>query len=202
MPAPASLAAGPLITATAENAAVRLSGTGSNITNRGRITAQRGDGIGGTPASSITSLSNQVSSGVTGSGAITGANNGIRVGSIGSLTNNLGARIEGTTGAGIKLRGVATGAVNVTNRGTIKGATQGMDYLANTITKLENTGTGRIEGGSGDGVKTTGAITELDNDGEISGGTDGVSAASVDLDNSGTIKGGTAGPARPMTTRR
>ena len=178
--------------ATAENAAVRLSGTGSNITNRGRITAQRGDGIGGTAASSITSLSNQVSSGVTGSGAITGANNGIRVGSIGSLSNNAGARIEGTAGAGIKLRGVANGAVNVTNRGTIKGATQGMDYLANTITKLENTGTGRIEGGSGEGVKTTGAITELDNDGEISGGTDGVSAASVGLDNSGTITGGTS----------
>ena len=178
--------------ATAENAAVRLSGTGSNITNRGRITAQRGDGIGGTTASSITSLSNQVSSGVTGSGAITGANNGIRVGSIGSLSNNAGARIEGTAGAGIKLRGVANGAVNVTNRGTIKGATQGMDYLANTITKLENTGTGRIEGGSGEGVKTTGAITELDNDGEISGGTDGVSAASVGLDNSGTITGGTS----------
>ena len=124
-----------------------------------------------------------------GRGVIKGARNGIRVGSIGRLTNNAGATIEGTTGAGIKLRGVATGTVNVTNRGTIKGGTQGMDYLANAITKLENTSTGRIEGGSGEGVKTTGAINELDNDGEISGGTDGVSAASVDLDNSGTIQG-------------
>ena len=187
-----TITGGTATTATANNAAVKLGVGASTVVNVGKITGERGDGIGGIATSVITTLSNTVNSGMTGSGAITGDNNGIRVGSIGRLTNNAGATIEGgTAGAGIKLLGTAAGEVNVTNRGTIKGGTQGMDYLANTITKLENKDTGRIEGGSGEGVKTTGAITELDNDGEISGGTDGVSAASVDLDNSGTIKGGT-----------
>ena len=201
-------------TVTGDKAAVHLTGAGSRITNRGEITAASGDGIGGGPAASITTLTNEVGT-APGSGVIRGAANGIRAGLIGSLTNNAGAIIEGQNGAGITLSG-ASGNGSVTNRGTIKGTTFGMNYGNLTLTLLRNSGTGRIEGGSEaavsaaaitrldneaggrivstdhDGIRTTGAIGELNNSGEISGGRHGISAASVGLTNSGDITGGTS----------
>ena len=185
--------------------------------NRGQISAANGgNGIGGSAFSSITSLLNEVSSDMADSGAITGDNDGIQVGFISRLINNAGAIIRGTNGAGITLIGTASTAASVTNRGTIQGATDGMNYGTNAISTLTNSGTGRIEAGSGaavaagnitelendtqarivstngDGIRSSGSIGMLINRGTISGGRYGISAVSVGLTNTGNITGGTS----------
>ena len=199
------------------NAGVYLTGAGSMMINRGQISAANGgNGIGGSALSSITSLLNEVGSDMADSGSITGDNDGIQVGFISRLINNAGAIIRGTNGAGINLIGTASTAATVTNRGTIQGATHGMNYGGNAIRTLTNTGMGRIEAGSGaavaagnitelendtqarivstngDGIRSSGAIGTLTNRGTISGGRHGISAVSVGLINSGNITGGTS----------
>ena len=147
-----------------DQAALRLTGAGSRITNRGRIIADRGDGIGGGAASAIISLTNEVVSTIPNGGLIRGNRAGIQVGFIGDLTNNAGATIRGMTGAGITLVGVAgTSTATVSNSGTIQGATDGLNYGAHTISRLSNSGTGLIQGGTG-GAVTAGDITALEND--------------------------------------
>ena len=200
---------------TGDKAGVNLGAGDSAIANTGKITSARGRGISGLATSNITTLSNTVNPGVVGSGLIRGSTDGIMVGRIDNLTNNAGALIEGLGGAGIALSG-ASGNARATNSGTIKGTTFGMNYGDITLTLLRNTSTGRIEGGNeaalaaaaitrldnesggrisstnNDGIRSAGAIGELNNSGEITGGRHGISAASVGLTNSGDITGGTS----------
>ena len=197
-------------------AGVNLTGAGSTVVNRGQITAgSGGNGIGGSAFSSIASLLNEVGSDTADSGLITGDNDGIQVGFIGRLINGAGAVIRGTGGAGILLTGRSATLASVTNRGTIQGATYGMNYgrnairtltnsgairggtqaavAANAITRLENAVEGTIISRQSDGIDSNGAIDTLINRGTISGGRHGVSALSVGLTNSGAITGGTSG---------
>ena len=204
---------------TGDKAAVNLTGAGnSTVANTGKITSARGRGISGQATSVITALTSTVDPAMAGSGAILGSSDGIQTGFIGRLINNAGAIIRGSNGAGINLTGTASTAATVTNRGAIQGATHGMNYGRNTIGNLTNTGTGRIEGGTGaavaaaaitelenaaggtikssrsDGIDSRGAIGTLINRGAISGGRHGVNAASVGLlTNDKTITGGANG---------
>ena len=204
---------------TGDKAAVNLTGAGnSTVANTGKITSARGRGLSGQATSVITALTNTVDPAMAGSGAILGRTDGIQTGFISRLINNAGAIIRGTNGAGINLTGTASTAATVTNRGTIGGATHGMNYGRHAIGNLTNTGTGRIEGGTGaavataaitelenaaggtikssrsDGVDSRGAIGTLINRGAISGGRHGVNAASVGLlTNDKTITGGANG---------
>ena len=202
-------------------AGVTLSGTGGSgtVTNSGTIKGGTfGLNYGG---NTITSLKNR------GSGEITGGSEAaVAAGNIEALENEANAEISSRDGAGVTLSG-SGGSGTVTNSGTIKGGTYGLDYLANTITKLENRVRGKIEGGSqaavragdideltnevratissasGDGVSSSGAIGTLTNSGTISGGRYGVSAASVGLTNSGditsTVGAGATGAALNLT---
>ena len=205
----------------------------TTLTNHGTITAVRH----GVKAGSIGTLTNSATGTITSTGAngdgvnstgainrlinrnqITGGRHGVSAGSIGTLTNHADATIEGKDGAGIDITG--TGAANVTNSGTIKGTTYGLNYRTNTITKLENRGSGEITGGSGAavaagaiteltnemnatisstggaGVSSSGAIGTLTNRGRItSTNNDGINStgAITTLNNSGTISGGRHG---------
>ena len=209
-------------TGGATGAALHLTGVGSTILNTGKLTSTNGRGISGDARSAITMLTNRVNPVKPGaSGRIEGGTDGINVGFIRNLTNNAGAVIRGASeaGAGIRLIGAA-GSVpaTVTNRGTIQGMTDGLNYGAHTIRLLANHSTGLIQGGlgaavsagaitrldnnaegriistGGDGVSSTGAIGTLNNDSEISGGRHGVSAGSVGtLNNKKTIQGGARG---------
>ena len=207
-------------TGGAMGAALHLTGTGSTISNTGKLTSTNGRGISGGARSAITTLTNtEIPSKPGASGRIEGGTDGINVGFIGSLTNNTRAVIRGTSGAGIRLIGAAGSATaTVTNSGTIQGGTDGLNYGGHTISRLTNNSTGRIQGGSGaavsagaitrldnqaggriistggDGVRSTGAIGTLNNHSEISGGQHGISAGSVGtLNNRKTIKGGASG---------
>ena len=213
------LTGGTSATGSGDKAGVNLGAGDSAIANTGKITSARGRGISGLATSNITTLENTVNPGVAGSGRIQGSSDGINVGFIGSLTNNAGAVIEGTGGDGVKLTRApsdttGTGKASVTNSGTIKGAAYGLDYGQNAISTLTNNSSGLIQGGtqaalaaaaidrltnegkivstSNDGIRSAGAIGELNNRGEISGGRHGISAASVGLTNSGDITGGTS----------
>ena len=206
------------ITATnSTDGAIYISGTGNSLTNTGNITTTTGRGVGGADgtSSSFTSLTNRGSETRTGSGVttgqITGSTDGIRVGFIESLRNEAGALIEGEGGAGVALTGAARTTATVTNSGTIKGTTYGLDYGVHTIRTLTNNGTGLIQGRdeagvkaaaigtltnnaggrivstNNDGVRVADAISTLNNSGTISGGGHGVKAGSIDtLTNSGT----------------
>ena len=208
------------------------------MTNSGEISGG-GAGHGISAASITTSLTNNrtIRGGTTGSGLnvtgenrpldnnsgaeISGGQNGVNAGSLISLINN--GRITSTNGGGITLTGTASGAATVTNTNTILGATHGMNYGANTISRLTNTSTGLIQGGTGaalaagninrlennsggrilstggDGISSTGIIRTLINNGSItstnaSGITStGAGTGNITITNNNTISGGTYG---------
>ena len=145
------------------------------LANSGRIKG----GDDGIAAQKINALVNNKG------GVITRGNNGIQAGSIGELINR--GEISGGTGAAlsaaslraldnsgtilsarasaIRLTGTASRAATLTNSGTIRGAALGLDYGANAIASLNNTGT--IQSGTGPALRA-GAIGALNNAGTLS----------------------------------
>ena len=126
---------------------------------------------------------------------ISGGQNGIRAGSLITLTN--AGRIISASGGGITLTGTASRAATVMNTGTIQGATHGMDYGDNGIASLTNISVNSIRGGTGDGLRAA-TLLRLNNRGTIaSTSAGGVTltgkASGANFTNSGTIEGRTHG---------
>ena len=110
--------------------------------------------------------------------------------------NNEGT-IASNSAAAITLTGRAPGRVTVTNNGTIKGATYGLNYGNNAIASLQNNN-GTIQGGTRAALSAS-TLANLTNSGTIAS----TSAAAITLTgntnqaatitNTGTIRGGTYG---------
>ncbi len=154
---------------------------------------------------------------ITNSGTIQGATYGLNYGNnaIASLQNNNGTiqggtraalsastlatlnnsgTIASTSAAAITLTGTTTQAATITNTGTIRGGTYGLNYGNNPIASLTNTSPRTLRGGSREALRA-GSLLTLNNSGTIL--SDKASAITLTrtatqaatLTNSGTIQG-------------
>ena len=174
--------------------------------------------IASTSAAAITLTGNttQVAT-ITNSGAIKGGTYGLNYGNnaIAGLQNNNGTiqggtraalsastlatlnnsgTIASTSAAAITLTGNTTQAATITNTGTIRGGTYGLNYGNNPIASLTNTSPRTLRGGSREAL-SAGSLLRLENSGAIL--SDKASAITLTrtatqaatITNSGTIQG-------------
>ena len=116
----------------------------------------------------------------------------LSTGTLANLTNS--GTIASTSAAAITLTGNTTQAATITNTGTIRGGTYGLNYGNNPIASLTNTSPRTLRGGSREAL-SAGSLLRLENSGAIL--SDRASAITLTrtatqaatITNSGTIQG-------------
>ncbi len=173
----------------AANAGVRLTGTDATVTVTNSGTIQGGTYGLNYGNNAITRLQN-----TTKTSAIRGGRNeALSAASLTTLNNE--GTIASTSAAAITLTGRTTQAATVTNSGTIKGPTYGLNYGNNAIAGLQNNN-GTIQGGTRAAL-TTGTLANLTNSGTIASTSaaaitlTGTTTQAATITNTGTIRGGT-----------
>ena len=173
--------------ASTSAAAITLTGRTTNpatITNSGTIQgATYGLNYGN---NAIASLQNN-------NGTIQGGTRAaLTTGTLANLTNS--GTIASTSAAAITLTGNTTQAATITNTGTIRGGTYGLNYGNNPIASLTNTSPRTLRGGSREAL-SAGSLLRLENSGTILSDRASAirltrtAAQAATITNSGTIQG-------------